>query len=105
MDWTDRFRTTFVALAAVGVLGAGAGLVLGLGLGFVVFCGVVGLGALVVLRRGEPAVAPVLLAVGVVAVLLAITYGVRDPLLGLLLTAMAAVAFVRGYQYHQVYST
>lgn len=94
-------------MVVVGFIGAGISFIYGLSLVFVAFCGVVGIGAFVVLNGGTRYVALFALTVGVLAAFLAILQIVRydSSVLGLLFAVLSFASFYRGYQYYRAYST
>ena len=106
MERPEWFRTGFVALAVVGIVGVVVSDAIGLRIELTAFCGVVGLGVVVVVTQGESFVAPVTFSVGMLSAYLAVVYGARyDLLLGLLFAVLSALAIGRGSEYHRAYST
>lgn len=105
MNRPERFRSVFAAVAVVGIAGMTVGDAVGLRIELTAFCGVVGLGAAIVVVWGESFVAPVTFSVGMLSAYLAVVYGARyDLLLGLLFAVLSAIALGRGSQYHRTYS-
>lgn len=77
MKRREQFRSVFAALAVVGIVGMGTGYAFGVHPVFPAFCGVVGIGSLVVLRGGERYVTPITFFVSGLAALSAACYLVQ----------------------------